>query len=46
MGKKGLTVYLNGALILELKEYTGGANLDDLWQGVDVKQAPVDDLPW
>ncbi len=46
MGKKGLTVYLNGALILELKEYTGGANLDDLWQGVDVKAAPVDDLPW
>lgn len=43
MGKKGLTVYLNGVLIMELKEYSG-KSIDDLWQGLDYK--PADDLPF
>jgi hypothetical protein len=43
MGKKGLTVYLNGVLIVELKEYSG-KSIDDLWQGIDYK--PADDLPF
>jgi hypothetical protein len=43
MGKKGLTVYLNGVLIMELKEYSG-KSIDDLWQGIDYK--PADDLPF
>jgi hypothetical protein len=47
MGKKGLSLYINGAIILDLKEYQGSsANLDDLWEGVDAKQAPINDLPF
>jgi hypothetical protein len=47
MGKKGLSFYINGAIILDLKEYKGSsANLDDLWEGVDAKQAPINDLPF